>query len=191
MTYLQTGTFSPLLVPPPTLRCARYAAYFQDNEALINYVNSQPLNPLLNCLGDGHDGIWNIIEKFNPNGNRREILDWYHLVENLHKVGGSNKRLEKAKNLLWKGRIDETVKLFEGCRRPQAENFCKYITKHRHRIVNYELLSTENICSIGSGAVDSSVKQIDRRLKISGAQGSIKNLNQMLKLRCAYLNDAL
>ena len=168
-----------------------YAGYFQENEALIDYVNRQPLNSLLTCLGDGQDGIWNIIGKLNPDGNRREILDWFHLLENLHKVGGSNKRLALGKKLLWQGRVDETIKLFELCRRRQAENFCNYLKKHRHRIVNYELLSTQKICSIGSGAVESSVKQIDRRLKISGAQWRAENINQMLKLRCAYLNDLI
>ena len=173
------------------LHSSLYAGYFQENERLINYVNRQPLNPLLTCLGDGHDGIWNIISQINPKGQRREILDWYHLVENLYKIGGSNKQLEKAENLLWEGRVEETIKLFEFNRRRQSANFCKYLTKHRERIVNYQYLSSENICSIGSGAVESTVKQIDRRLKISGAQWSTENINQMLNLRCAYLNNLL
>ncbi|WP_445305275.1 ISKra4 family transposase [Microcoleus sp. w2-18aC4] len=173
------------------LHSSFYAAYFQENESLINFVNNQPLSPLLTCLGDGHDRIWNLINKFNPQGRRREILDWFHLMENLHKVGGSNKRLEPARKLLWEGQVKETIKLFESAGSRQAANFCNYITKHRHRIVNYQLLSEENICSIGSGAVESTVKQIDRRLKISGAQWSLKNISQMLKLRCTYLNELL
>ena len=92
-----------------------YGTYFIENEVLIDYVNRQPLNSLLTCVGDGHDGIWNIISKFNPDGNRREILDWYHLGENLYKVAGSKKRLSRSKELLWQGRIDETIKLFELC----------------------------------------------------------------------------
>jgi hypothetical protein len=173
------------------LHSSFYAAYFQENESLINFVNNQHLSPLLTCLGDGHDGIWNLINKFNPQGRRREILDWFHLMENLHKVGGSNKRLEQARKLLWEGQVNETIKLFESAGRRQAANFCNYLTKHRHRIVNYQVLSEENICSIGSGAVESTVKQIDRRLKISGAQWSLKNISQMLKLRCTYLNELL
>jgi len=35
-------------------------------------------------------------------GERREILDWYHNGE-LHKVGGSLKRLRQAETLLWQG----------------------------------------------------------------------------------------
>ncbi|BAG00543.1 hypothetical protein MAE_07210 [Microcystis aeruginosa NIES-843] len=50
---------------------------------------------------------------------------------------------------------------------------------------------TEEICSIASGAVESTVKQIDRRLKISGAQWNEENIPQVLKHRCAYLNNSL
>ena len=39
--------------------------------------------------------------------DRREILDWFHLIENLHKVGGSLNRLSAAKTLLWRGRVEE------------------------------------------------------------------------------------
>ena len=168
-----------------------YAAFYQENQALIDYVNDQPLAELLTCLGDGHDGIWNIIGQLNPAQKRREILDWYHLVENLYKVGGSLKRLVRAKALLWQGRVDKTLELFESSHHKQAQNFCAYLQKHRSRIVNYGQLSAKKICSIGSGAVESAVKQIDRRLKISGAQWLAKNVSQMLKLRCAYLNELL
>lgn len=158
---------------------------------MIDYVNQQPLAEVLTCLGDGHDGIWNLIGQLNPGKKRREILDWYHLIENLYKVGGSLKRLAQAKELLWQGNIDETLKLFQTRGRKQAQKFCAYLQKHSHRIVNYEQLSQQKVCSIGSGAVESAVKQIARRLKISGAQWLAKNVNQMLKLRCAYLNEIL
>jgi hypothetical protein len=56
--------------------------------------------------------------------------------------------------------------------------------KLRLRIVNEEPLSTQKVCSIGSGAVESAVKQIDRRLKVSGLLWLMKNVNQMRSLRC-------
>ena len=168
-----------------------HGAFYQENEELINYINHQPLADILTCLGDGHDGIWNIMSQLNPGKTRREVLDWYHLMENLYKVGGSLKSLAKAKEFLWQGRVEPTLSLFKYCRKKTGKNFCKYLEKHRSRIVNYEQLSSDKICSIGSGAVESTVKQIDRRLKISGAQWLKKNVNQMLKLRCAYLNDLL
>lgn len=106
-------------------------------------------------------------------------------------MGGSLKRLKQAESLLWQGRLDEAKALFADCRQKQAKNFCNYLEKHRHRIVNYQYFQTEQICSIGSGAVEEAVKQIDRRLKISGAQWNLENVNQMLQLRTCYLNGLL
>ena len=118
----------------------------------------------------------------------REILDWYHLVENLHKVGGSLKRLHQAETLLWQGKVDETLALFEPLQKKSAQVFCNYVRKHRSRIVNYDYYQRENICSIGSGAVESGIKQMSRRIKISGAQWNEKNVPQVLAHRSAYLN---
>ncbi len=173
------------------LQSLYYAAFFQDNLALIDYVNSQPLSSPLVCLGDGHDGIWNLVAEFGTQEGRWEILDWYHLRENLYKVGGSLKRLKQAESLLWQGQVEAAKELFADCRRKQARNFCDYLTKHRSRIVNYAYFQAEQLCSIGSGAVESGVKQIDRRLKISGAQWRLDGVNQILQLRCAYLNGLL
>jgi hypothetical protein len=44
-----------------------------------------------------------------------------------------------------------------------------YLNKHRQRIVNYGYYQAEGI-SIGSGAIKPTVKQVGRRIKISGAQ---------------------
>lgn len=168
-----------------------YGALFQDNLTLSDWVNSQQLSCPLICLGDGHDGIWNLFKQIGQDTQRQEILDWYHLKENLFKVGGSLKRLRQAEAYLWQGNIELTKLLFKDCRKQQARNFCAYLDKHRNRIVNYEYFQAEQLCSIGSGAVESGVKQIDRRIKISGAQWQPENVNQMLALRCAYLNGAL
>jgi len=81
-------------------------AFFQDNDSLVKWVNQQPLALPLTCLGDGHDGIWNIYGKIGTDEQRREILDWYHLVENLHKVGGSQPRLDRVEALLWQGQVE-------------------------------------------------------------------------------------
>ena len=168
-----------------------YNAAFQDNLFLIDWVNAQHLvNPLV-CLGDGHDGVWKLIKELATPEARSDILDWYHLSENLYKVGGSLKRLKQAESYLWQGQVDEAIALFTDCRKKQAANFIEYLNKHRHRIINYEYYQAEQISSIGSGAVESAIKQIDLRLKLVGAQWKSDNVNQMLQLRCAYLNGQL
>jgi hypothetical protein len=80
-------------------------AWFQENDELLKYANSQPLAKPISCVGDGHPGIWNIMGGIQKAEERREVLDWYHLMENLHKVGGSLQRLKKVRELLWQGDI--------------------------------------------------------------------------------------
>lgn len=122
---------------------------------------------------------------------RWEILDWYHLRENLYKVGGSLKRLKQAEAFLEQGKAEAAIAMFADLSSIQARNFCAYLTKHRARIINYSYYQAEQLCSIGSGAVESGVKQIDRRLKISGAQWHSASVNQMMQLRSCYLNGLL
>jgi len=85
------------------------AEFFQNNEQLVNWVNAQPLSTPLTCLGDGHDGIWNIYVQIGSTPQRREILDWYHLIENLGKVGGSKQRLAAVEACLWQGMSRERL----------------------------------------------------------------------------------
>ena len=84
-------------------------AFFQENSTLINWVNSQQLSAPVTCLGNGYDGIWNIFAEIGSQTQRREMLDWYHLVENLGKVGGSQQRLDAVESCLWRGDVDEAI----------------------------------------------------------------------------------
>jgi hypothetical protein len=162
-------------------------AHFKDNDALIDWANSQLLGELFGGLGDGHAGIWNIFAKIGCRTQRREILDWYHLVENLYKIPGSENRLQRVKTLLWTGQVDASIEQLVDCNSSEAHNFIQYLQTHRSRLLNYEALQQQGF-DIGSGAVESAIKQIGARIKISGAQWAEKNVPQALKHRCAYLN---
>lgn len=170
---------------------AAIVAGYQQNNELAEWVNQQPLATPFTCLGDGHDGVWNLVALMGTVAERREVLDWYHLVENLNKVGGSMKRITQAEALLWRGKVSEVLTLFEPLKKKAAKNFCQYLRKHRHRIINYDYYQRERICSVGSGAVESGIKQMARRIKISGAQWSEDNVPQVLAHRCAYLNGMI
>ena len=163
------------------------AAYFLDNQGLVEWVQKQPLAEIVSCLGDGHDGIWNLFAAIAPSGQRFEILDWYHLKEHLYNVGGSLRRLSKAEDLLWQGDVEQAIVLFAGCKFKRAINFLAYLRNHRHRIPEYGYLQKLGI-TIGSGSVESTIKQIGRRVKVSGAQWNKDNVAQVLRHRCAYLN---
>ena len=83
--------------------------------------------------------------------------------------------------------MDEAIEQFRDWQHERVDRFIAYLTKHRHRIVNYGYFQAEGI-SIGSGAIESTVKQIGRRIKISGAHWKESNVPQVLKHRCFYLN---
>ncbi|MEG4445381.1 hypothetical protein QUB47_25470 [Microcoleus sp. AT9_B5] len=66
-----------------------------------------------------------------------------------------------------------------------SRNICKNISQESQitRIILHQGID------IGSGAVESLIKQIGARIKIVGAQWNEKNVPQILRLRCAYLNN--
>ncbi len=61
----------------------RFGGFFKYNLYLTVWVNSQRLLDSLACLGDGHDGVWNLFAEIGSSQQPQEILDWYHLKENL------------------------------------------------------------------------------------------------------------
>lgn len=166
------------------------AWFEEDNDALLNWLNRLVWASLVFCLGDGHSGIWSVYKQMETTAERDEVLDWYHLVENLYKVGGSLKRLTQAKELLWHGKVDEASALFEALKSQQSQRFRRYLERHRSRIVNYSDYQQEGL-PIGSGSVESLIKRIDARVQVTGAQWKPENVPQMLALRCAYLNNQL
>jgi hypothetical protein len=166
-------------------------AFFQDNQSLVDWINSQELTNPVFCLGDGHDGIWNIIAEISEKQKRIEILDWYHLMENLHKIQATKSQIEQLKAYLWFGQVLEAISYLKLTQPLGGTQLSNYLKKHSQRIVNYHYLSCQKVCSIGSGAVESSVKQIGHRVKLTGAQWKKENVTNILHLRCAYLNGQL
>lgn len=166
-------------------------AFFQRPEVLQQWSEEQLLSPIFTCLGDGHDGVWNIANTFGGSKIKvkREVLDWFHLVENLYKVEAPKSHLEQVKGLLWLGKVDLAIAEFEGMKQYQAQCFQNYLRKHRHRIPCYGRYQGLGI-PIGSGSVESKIKQIGSRVKIAGAVWKLENVPQILRLRTAYLNDA-
>lgn len=166
------------------------AAFFQAPEDLQQWSEAQPLKPILSCLGDGHDGVWKVARSFGGRQVivKRQVLDGYHLVENLYKVGGSLKRLRRVKTLLWQGQLERARAEFNGLKSAQAKRFQAYLSKHSHRIPCYARYQRLGL-PIGSGPVESTIKQIAARLKITGALWKQENVPRILRLRCAYLNN--
>jgi hypothetical protein len=167
-------------------------AWFQDNEGLVATMSARSLEEVVVCLGDGHDGIWNLHAAIVPNSKQRiEILDGYHLKENLFKLSQDEVDREQVETQLWKGDVVSALNQLKDCSSDDAERFRNYLLKHQNRIPNYEYYVAENLCSVGSGAVESLVKQIDQRLQIVGGRWKAEHVPKVLAQRCAYLNGEL
>ena len=134
-----------------------YGATFRSSPELTAWINAQKLTNPLVCIGDGHSGIWNLFTQITTEQQRQEILDWFHLKENLFKIGGSLKRLRRGETLLWYGKVSKAIALFQTECPQRARKFLADLEKHRHRLPNYQLLQTEYQISIGSGAVESAM----------------------------------
>ena len=89
------------------------------------------------------------------------------------------------------GQVSESINYLRSQDMVGGYQFINYLRKHEKRLINYHYYSWQKIASIGSGAVESAVKQIAHRVKITGAQWKAETVNNILQLRCAYLNGQL
>lgn len=165
-------------------------AWFKSPPTLLAWVTTLPIASLMYALGDGHCGIWSLFEQMSIPGSIDEILDWFHLKENLYKVVATAEQLEDLSSVLWEGRVSMAKSLLDEIDDDSAQRFSGYLDRHSGRIPNYRYYHMEGL-PIGSGPVESLVKQIDARLQLAGAQWNTESLPQVLKLRCAYLNEQL
>jgi uncharacterized protein YaiE (UPF0345 family) len=106
-------------------------ALYKEDEKLSSWVNQQPLGEKITCLGDGHDGVWNVVSQIATTEKRREILDWYHLMENLSKVGLEKEQLKKVKKNLWQGLVDQALEELKQYHSYESVKFINYIKKHQ------------------------------------------------------------
>jgi len=165
-------------------------AFFKENERLVEWANALPLAEVVDCLGDGHDGVWGVYAQIGGEHQRHEILDWFHLMENLHRVPERVECLSSVRNLLWHGEVEAVLAILKDSECAEALRFCGYLERHRERIPNYFYYQEEG-WPIGSGDVESLVKQINQRTKLSGASWKAERVPQILAHRCAYLNGSL
>ena len=165
-------------------------AWFKSSPRLLAWVTTLPIASLLYALGDGHCGIWSLFEQMAIPGTTDEVLDWFHLKENLYKVEATPEVLATVASTLWEGQVSTAKRMLDDMNTASAQRFRGYLDRHTGRIPNYRYYQMEGL-PIGSGPVESLVKQIDARLQITGAQWNTESLPQVLRLRCAYLNEQL
>jgi hypothetical protein len=151
-------------------------------------------------VADGAVWIWNRIEELFPSA--RQVLDYYHCAEYLHKVAaaqygkGTSQAVEWVQATLTRLALGEYRHVVSGLKRMKAvsaeaakliENAIVHLGRNSGRL-NYASARRGGF-HIGSGAIESANKMIcHNRLKRSGAWWYPSCANNILKLRCAKYN---
>ena len=150
-------------------------------------------------LGDGAEWLWSAMVKSFPKG--REVLDYFHCAEHVHKVakiqyGETLAALQWAEATISRLFLGQVSAVIGGLKRmvPSGDEaqteiikLANYLGNHRHRF-GYEECHKTGL-PIGSGGIESANKHICHvRLKRSGAWWLEENGNTMLRLRCALFN---
>ena len=144
-------------------------------------------------VGDGAAWVWNVAEDVCPDGC--QIVDWFHAVQHLTDAAtalypdekDSPKRqrwLKTYTDHLYMGRIHKiTATLYQH----DHADLAGYFENHQRRMQYLEF--REEGFPIGSGTVESGVKQFKHRLTGPGMRWNAANANRMLVIRAAVLGN--
>jgi hypothetical protein len=151
-------------------------------------------------IGDGAQWLWNMCDELFPEAV--QILDFYHLSENIHNYAeylypdDEIQRKQWAKNALEEikaGNIDTIINQLPDevpdCNNgQQVPNLKTYLTNNKNR-VNYNEYKKQGYI-IGSGSVESAHgKVIQQRLKQPGMHWSPKGCQSIASLRTKYCSN--
>lgn len=144
-------------------------------------------------VGDGALWVWNVAEDVCPDA--RQIVDWFHAVQHLAEAAAALYPQEKDTQAraqwlrthtdhLYMGRVDRIIATLH--QRGQPE-FATYFERHQRRMQYLEF--REEGFPIGSGTVESGVKQFKQRLTGTGMRWNPRNADTMLTIRAAALSN--
>lgn len=187
--------------PPPRQRVS-VAATLADCEQVAAWVTAElarrgaGVADEVILLGDGAAWIWEHVAHALPLWVKRtEILDWYHLCENLAKAcAGNTLLLERFKHAAWVGDVHHLLaqlralaQTVTGERAREVVNVLNYVQRHSGRM-NYQNRAADGYI-IGSGEIESRCRQLGDRVKASGKSWTEAGLNAVLHLLADDLSD--
>ena len=154
----------------------------------------------IGLLGDGADWLWKHMVACFPKG--RQILDYFHCAEHVHKVAkvqygeGSQKCLEWVESTITRLFYAEVDNVIWGLERMKPGD--SSVKEEIRKLIGYLHNNRERIhyhgdriggYPIGSGGIESANKFISHtRMKRSGAWWVKETGNEMLGIRCAIYN---
>jgi hypothetical protein len=140
---------------------------------------------------DGAEWIWNLTADYFPDS--LQIVDWYHASQHLAKAAAAlypdaeqaaKRWYTQRRHDLFKGSIQHITRPLD---KAGLEDHSRYFHTHKRRMQYQEF--REDGYPIGSGTVESGIKQIKGRLAGPGMRWSRPGAQRMLVIRSAVLGD--
>ena len=199
------GDIDPVLIhtatPPeeqhPRLHHLRYVGVLGDGNALSRALwilalqQGVPYAGRSAVVADGASWIWRVAADLFPVST--QIVDWYHAKEHLaqaataaypHDPEAAQRWLNHQAVLLYQGEIWKLLVEFR--RIGLDETHARYFLTHQRRM-QYQTFRAEGFI-IGSGSVESGIKQFKARLTGAGMRWSRAGVNRMVVIRAAVLS---
>lgn len=141
---------------------------------------------------DGAEWIWNLAADYFPDSV--QIVDWYHACQHLAQAAAAlhpddddaaQRWFLQRQNHLFKGQIHLITQPLDRAGLPDRAH---YFHTHKRRMQYLEF--REEGYPIGSGTVESAIKQFKQRLTASGMRWSRPAAQQMLVIRAAVLDHS-
>jgi hypothetical protein len=157
---------------------------------------------LLICLMDGEEPLWSAKEDWLDRGV--EILDFFHVLEHLWKMGRIHLKgrklddfVEHHARMFLEGKLDYAVRNFKrltkkwklrGKRQAEMERGIGYFQRNRERMRYDEYLAKGY--PIGSGVAEGTCRNLVKdRMELTGMRWEQRGAQGMIYLRAFYLNN--
>lgn len=133
-------------------------------------------------VADGAAWIWDLVDELFPQAS--QIVDWYHAVQHLHHAAqtlqptdenAQQKWLKSMKIYLYDGKLAPIIQALHQSPQPELAH---YFEVHQSRMT-YTLFRQKGL-PLGSGTVESGVKQFKHRLSGAGMRWNPENAQRMI-----------
>lgn len=181
----------------PCAQNSRYTAILGDVQQFSSALwqvaveHDVPRATYSSVTADGAEWIWNLAADLFPDST--QIVDWYHATQHLAQaahalfpdnITQAQRWYKRMQTPLFHGEVWKiTQPLVEAERQDNARYF-----QHHHRRMHYQQFRADGYF-IGSGTVESLIKQFKARLTGAGMRWHRPNAERMLVIRAAVLGN--
>jgi hypothetical protein len=140
---------------------------------------------------DGAEWIWNLSTDLFPDSV--QIVDWYHATQHLAQAAQAlfpeaepqaTTWYRQARDLLFRGQVWRIIQTLHQAELP---GLAHYFEQHQRRMFYHQFREEGRL--IGSGSVESGIKQFKARLCGPGMRWSRPRVQRMMVIRSAVMSD--